>query len=60
MTTADAPVSREQLLHLLAEASEFEHNLLCCYLYAAFSLKDPDAPDLDPQVSSRSAAITGS
>ena len=31
--------TREQLLHLLAEASEFEHNLLCCYLYAAFSLK---------------------
>lgn len=30
---------REQLLHLLAEAAEFEHNLLCCYLYAAFSLK---------------------
>src|SRR5688500_11360336 len=31
--------TREQLLHLLAEAAEFEHNLLCCYLYAAFSLK---------------------
>ena len=31
--------SREQLLHMLAEAAEFEHNLLCCYLYAAFSLK---------------------
>jgi hypothetical protein len=31
--------TREQLLHLLAEASEFEHNLLCCYLYAAFSMK---------------------
>ena len=31
--------SREQLLHLLAEAAELEHNLLCCYLYAAFSLK---------------------
>ena len=30
---------REQLLHLLAEAAEVEHNLLCCYLYAAFSLK---------------------
>ena len=30
---------REQLLHLLAEAAEIEHNLLCCYLYAAFSLK---------------------
>ena len=31
--------TREQLLHLLSEAAEFEHNLLCCYLYAAFSLK---------------------
>lgn len=30
---------REQLLHLLTEAAELEHNLLCCYLYAAFSLK---------------------
>jgi hypothetical protein len=34
--------SREELLHLLAEAAEFEHNLLCCYLYAAFSLRSPD------------------
>ena len=31
--------TREQLLHLLAEAAELEHNLLCTYLYAAFSLK---------------------
>lgn len=31
--------SREHLLHLLAEAAELEHNLLCSYLYAAFSLK---------------------
>lgn len=38
--------SREQLLHLLAEAAEFEHNLLCCYLYAAFSLKARGASDL--------------
>ena len=30
---------REQLLHLLAEASEVEHTLMCSYLYAAFSLK---------------------
>ncbi|HEX2493361.1 MAG TPA: ferritin-like domain-containing protein [Steroidobacter sp.] len=32
--------SREQLLYLLAEAAEIEHNLMCCYLFAAFSLKD--------------------
>lgn len=37
-----APVvvgSREQVLHLLAEAAEIEHTLMCSYLYAAFSLK---------------------
>jgi hypothetical protein len=32
---------REQLLHRLAEAAEIEHNLLCSYLYAAFSLRGP-------------------
>lgn len=31
--------SREPLLHLLAEAAEIEHTLMCSYLYAAFSLK---------------------
>ena len=38
--------TREQLLHLLTEAAEFEHNLLCCYLYAAFSLKRGNAGGL--------------
>lgn len=42
MSRPDAHATREQVLHLLAEAAEFEHNLLCCYLYAAFSLKRPD------------------
>lgn len=37
-TTTVAP-SREQLLHSLYEAAELEHNLMCTYLYAAFSLK---------------------
>lgn len=32
--------SREQIFHLLAEAAEIEHTLMCSYLYAAFSLKD--------------------
>jgi CDGSH-type Zn-finger protein/uncharacterized Fe-S cluster protein YjdI len=32
-------VSREMLLHALYEAAELEHNLMCTYLYAAFSLK---------------------
>ncbi len=31
--------SRDQLLHLLAEAAEIEHTLMCSSLYAAFSLK---------------------
>jgi CDGSH-type Zn-finger protein/uncharacterized Fe-S cluster protein YjdI len=31
--------SREDVLYLLSEAAAIEHNLMCCYLYAAFSLK---------------------
>jgi CDGSH-type Zn-finger protein/uncharacterized Fe-S cluster protein YjdI len=34
--------SREQLLHQLYEAAELEHNLMCTYLYAAFSLRQGD------------------
>ena len=37
-TRATVP-TREQLLYWLHEASEIEHHLMCCYLYAAFSLK---------------------
>jgi CDGSH-type Zn-finger protein/uncharacterized Fe-S cluster protein YjdI len=37
------PPSREQLLYWLHEAAEIEHHLMCCYLYAAFSLKRVDA-----------------
>src|SRR3954464_13358263 len=33
------PVSRETLVHQLYEAAELEHNLMCTYLYAAFSLR---------------------
>ncbi len=36
--------TREQLLHLLAEAAEIEHTLMCSYLYAAFSLKRAGEP----------------
>ena len=32
-------VTREQLVHQLYEAAELEHNLMCTYLYAAFSLR---------------------
>lgn len=38
--------SREQLLHALYEAAELEHNLMCTYLYAAFSLKDGEGEGL--------------
>lgn len=34
--------SREELLYLLAEAAEIEHNLMCWYLCAAFGLKTAD------------------
>lgn len=38
--------SREQLIHVLTEAAEVEHNLLCSYLYAVFSLKRTGEPGL--------------
>ncbi|MFI4914217.1 MAG: ferritin-like domain-containing protein [Steroidobacterales bacterium] len=41
-------VSREQLLNALYEAAELEHNLMCTYLYAAFSLRDGVAEGLSP------------
>jgi hypothetical protein len=37
--TSISPYSREVILHALYEAAELEHNLMCTYLYAAFSLK---------------------
>src|SRR5215475_6967145 len=37
---------REILINRLYEASELEHNLMCTYLYAAFSLKDGEAEGL--------------
>lgn len=33
-------ITREHALHALYEAAELEHNLMCTYLYAAFSLKN--------------------
>jgi hypothetical protein len=38
--------NREQLIHVLTEAAEVEHNLLCSYLYAMFSLKRAGEPGL--------------
>lgn len=39
--------SRERLLHALYEAAELEHNLMCTYLYAAFSLRQGIAEGLN-------------
>ena len=39
MIDATRVSTREQLLHALYEAAELEHNLMCTYLYAAFSLR---------------------
>ncbi len=43
--TSDIP-SREQLLHALYEAAELEHDLMCTYLYAAFSLRQGESEGL--------------
>jgi CDGSH-type Zn-finger protein/uncharacterized Fe-S cluster protein YjdI len=48
---SEPPISipnREQLLYTLTEAAEVEHNLMCCYLYAAWSLKTEPDDDVDP------------
>lgn len=41
--------TREQLLFNLYEAAELEHNLMCTYLYAAFSLRTGEAEGLRPK-----------
>src|SRR5215468_1434597 len=41
-------ISREALIHQLYEAAELEHNLMCTYLYAAFSLKTSVDEGLSP------------
>lgn len=40
--------TREELVYLLAEAAAIEHNVMCCYLYAAWSLKRSEADGLTP------------
>ena len=40
--------TREHLIHVLTEAAEVEHNLLCAYLYATFSLKRAGEEGLTP------------
>jgi hypothetical protein len=48
-TTLAAAPTREQLMFALYEAAELEHNLMCTYLYAAFSLKDGEGEGLTPK-----------
>jgi CDGSH-type Zn-finger protein/uncharacterized Fe-S cluster protein YjdI len=43
VVASSLPVTRERALHALYEAAELEHNLMCTYLYAAFSRKDGEA-----------------
>ena len=45
-SSAPRAISRESLVHQLYEAAELEHNLMCTYLYAAFSLKTTEAEGL--------------
>jgi CDGSH-type Zn-finger protein/uncharacterized Fe-S cluster protein YjdI len=47
---AAAPLAqREILIHALYEAAELEHNLMCTYLYAAFSLRDGEGEGLSAE-----------
>jgi hypothetical protein len=38
--------NRAQLVYLLTEAAEIEHNVLCCYLFAQFSMKQDTSEGL--------------
>ena len=46
---AALPVQREHVIGALYEAAELEHNLMCTYLYAAFSLKEGVADGLSAE-----------
>jgi CDGSH-type Zn-finger protein/uncharacterized Fe-S cluster protein YjdI len=48
-------ISREALVHQLYEAAELEHNLMCTYLYAAFSLKQGEGEGLSAAESDATA-----
>ncbi|HEV3180142.1 MAG TPA: ferritin-like domain-containing protein [Steroidobacteraceae bacterium] len=53
VTAAASPLTqREILVHALYEASGLEHNLMCTYLYAAFSLKDGEGDGLSAKEAS--------
>jgi hypothetical protein len=40
--------NRAQLIYLLTEAAELEHEILCCYLFSSFSLKRDVSEGLTP------------
>lgn len=40
--------TREELVYLLGEAAAIEHNVMCCYLYGAWSLKSGEQDGLTP------------
>ncbi len=40
---------REELIYMLAEAAEIEHNLMCGYLYGVWSLKRGEIDGLTPE-----------
>jgi CDGSH-type Zn-finger protein/uncharacterized Fe-S cluster protein YjdI len=48
-TTIATGPSRERLLGALYEAAELEHNLMCTYLYAAFSLRSGEDEGLSKE-----------
>jgi hypothetical protein len=41
--------NRAQLIYLLTEAAELEHEILCCYLFASFTMKDTVAEGVTPE-----------
>jgi CDGSH-type Zn-finger protein/uncharacterized Fe-S cluster protein YjdI len=48
--------TREQLLHCLYEAAELEHDIMCTYLYAAFSIKADPADGITAEQAVRGGA----
>ncbi|MEP7240638.1 MAG: ferritin-like protein [Devosia sp.] len=48
--------TREELIYLLAEAAALEHSIMCCYFYAAWSLRRTEADGL---TSRQVEAVTG-
>ena len=50
---------REEIAHLLTEAAEIEHGLMCCYLYAAYSLKSGPAAGEDGLSAEDAAVVAG-